>query len=327
MKKLLVIIFCIVHCALCIELKSQVAVSASIDSVQMLIGEQARLSIQAIQPKDYTLQFPHFSDNVASNLELVSTLKPDTVQLANERLQVTNSYIVTAFDSALIYIPGFEVKAGGETYLTNPVSIKIVDMPIDTAQHVIADIKDITQPPFDWMFLLTTGGFSILSLLLLALVLYLVDKYLKSRKNKDTEPEPEPIDPRKAHEIAYEELDTLRQKQLWQSQQFKAYYTELTEILRRYISNRYAIDAMEQTSDDVISEFRRNKELKEKKEEIKLLSDVLQVADLVKFAQWQPLPDECERSFHQVTQFIDNTKEVITENKEHGEGNREYGIK
>ena len=315
------------HCVLCIEIKSQVAVSASIDSVQMLIGEQARLSIQAIQPKDYTLQFPHFSDNVASNLELVSTLKPDTVQLANERLQVTNSYIVTAFDSALIYIPGFEVKAGGETYLTNPVSIKIVDMPIDTAQHVIADIKDITQPPFDWMFLLTVGGFSILSLLLLALVLYLVDKYLKSRKNKDTEPETEPIDPRKAHEIAYEELDTLRQKQLWQSQQFKAYYTELTEILRRYISNRYAIDAMEQTSDDVISEFRRNKELKEKKEEIKLLSDVLQVADLVKFAKWQPLPDECERSFHQVTQFIDNTKEVITENKEHGEGNREYGIK
>ena len=80
---------------------------------------------------------------------------------------------------------------------------------------------------------------------------------------------------------------------------------------------------MEQTSDDIISEFRRNKELKEKKEEIKLLSDVLQVADLVKFAKWQPLPDECERSFQQVTQFIDNTKEVITENKEQGGGNKE----
>ena len=70
---------------------------------------------------------------------------------------------------------------------------------------------------------------------------------------------------------------------------------------------------MEQTSDDIISEFRRNKELKEKKEEIKLLSDVLQVADLVKFAKWQPLPDECERSFHQVTQFIDNTKDLEQE--------------
>ena len=49
---------------------------------------------------------------------------------------------------------------------------------------------------------------------------------------------------------------------------------------------------------------------KDKKAEIKLLNDVLQLADLVKFAKWQPLPDECERSFHQVTQFIDQTKEV-----------------
>ena len=311
------------HCALCIELKSQVVVSASIDSVQMFIGEQARLTIKAIQPQDYTLQFPIFSDSIASNLELVSTLKPDTVQLENEKLQISNSYIVTAFDSALIYIPGFELKAGEETYLTNPISIKIVDMPVDTTQQAITDIKNVYQPPIDWMFYLTIVGSILLALVLLALVIYLVNKYLKSRKNKDTEPEQEPIDPRKAHEIAYEELEVLRQKQLWQSQQFKAYYTELTEILRRYISNRYAIDAMEQTSDDIISEFRRNKELKEKKEEIKLLSDVLQVADLVKFAKWQPLPDECERSFHQVTQFIDNTKEVITENKEQGEGNKE----
>ena len=316
MKKLIVVILCIVHCALCIDIKSQVVVSADIDSVQMFIGQQAKLSIQAIQPKDYTLQFPVFSDTIITNLELVSTLKPDTLQLDNERLQVTNSYIVTSFDSALLYMPGFDIIVGEEVYTTNPLSIKIVDMPIDTTQQAITDIKDVYNPPIDWMFYFTIAGFIFWALLLLTLVLYLVNKYLKSRKNKGEEVVVEPIDPRKAHEIAYEELETLRQKQLWQSQQFKSYYTELTEILRRYISNRYDIDAMEQTSDDIVTEFRRNKELKEKKEEIKLLSDVLQVADLVKFAKWQPLPDECERSFHQVTQFIDKTKEVIIENKE-----------
>jgi hypothetical protein len=225
-------------------------------------------------------------------------------------LQVTNTYIVTSFDSALVYHPGFEIKAGDNIYLTNPISIKIVDMPIDTTQQAITDIKDIYQPPIDWMFYLTIAGYTILAVLIIALIIYLLNKYLKSRNTNQSEPQPEPIDPRKAHEIAYDELEALRQKQLWQSQQFKTYYTELTEILRRYISNRYAIDAMEQTSDDILSEFRRNKELKDKKAEIKLLNDVLQLADLVKFAKWQPLPDECERSFHQVTQFIDQTKEV-----------------
>jgi hypothetical protein len=310
MKKILIILLSIITPAIYTNLKAQIAVSASIDSVQMFIGEQAKLTIQALQPQDHTLQFPIFSDSITSNLELVSTLKPDTVLLENSMLQVTNTYIVTSFDSALVYHPGFEIKAGDNIYLTNPISIKIVDMPIDTTQQAITDIKDIYQPPIDWMFYLTIAGYTILAILIIALIIYLLNKYLKSRNTNQSEPQPEPIDPRKAHEIAYDELEALRQKQLWQSQQFKTYYTELTEILRRYISNRYAIDAMEQTSDDILSEFRRNKELKDKKAEIKLLNDVLQLADLVKFAKWQPLPDECERSFHQVTQFIDQTKEV-----------------
>ena len=315
MKKIFLILFCILHFAFCINIKSQVTVSAKIDSVQMFIGQQTKLSIQAIQPKDYILQFPIFSDTVVGNLELISVLEPETISIDKDKLQVTNSYIVTSFDSALIYMPGFDVLAGEDVYTTNSLSIKIVDMPIDTTQLAITDIKDVYNPPIDWMFYLTIVGSILLALLLLALVLYLVNKYLKSRENKE-EVVVESIDPRKAHEIAYEELDALRQKQLWQAQQFKSYYTELTEILRRYISNRYNIDAMEQTSDDVVTEFRKNRELKEKKEEIKLLVDVLQLADLVKFAKWQPLPDECERSYHQVTQFIDQTKEVLIENKE-----------
>jgi hypothetical protein len=71
---------------------------------------------------------------------------------------------------------------------------------------------------------------------------------------------------------------------------------------------------MEQTTDDIISEFRQNKQLREKKNEIKLLSDVLRLADLVKFAKYQPLPDECSRSLSQVETFIDNTKEILSEN-------------
>ena len=60
----------------------------------------------------------------------------------------------------------------------------------------------------------------------------------------------------------------------------------------------------------------------EKKDEIKLLSDVLRLADLVKFAKYQPLPDECSRSFSQVETFVDNTKELEIENKESDQENK-----
>ena len=295
-------------------LYAQITVSASIDSVQLFIGQQTKLTLQASQPQGHTLQFPHFSDSVVTNLELVSTLPSDTLQLNNELIQVTNSYIVTSFDSALIFMPGFEITDGVDTYITNPLSLKIHDMPIDTTQQAITDIKAVYNAPIDWMYIFTIILYVLLAILCITLIIIGIIKYLASRKQIiDEEPHPI-IDPRKAHEIAYDELLALKEKQLWQSQQFKLYYTELTEILRRYIYNRYTIEAMEQTTDDIITEFRKKKELKEKKEEIKLLSDVLRLADLVKFAKYQPLPDECTRSFSQVETFIDSTKEILEEN-------------
>ena len=304
------------------SLYAQVTVSASIDSVQLFIGQQTKLSLQATQPQGHTLQFPHFSDTVVTNLELVSTLPSDTLQLDNGLLQVTNNYIVTSFDSALIFMPGFEITDGVDTYTTNPLSLKIHDMPIDTTQQAITDIKAVYNAPIDWMYIFTIVLYVLLALLCIALITIAVMKYLASRKHvADDEPQPV-VDPRKAHEIAYDELLALKEKQLWQSQQFKLYYTELTEILRRYIYNRYTIEAMEQTTDDILSEFRRSKELKDKKDEIKLLSDVLRLADLVKFAKYQQLPDECTRSFSQVETFIDNTKQLEIENKESDQENK-----
>jgi hypothetical protein len=314
MKKLFISLIALLFGVL--SLYAQITVSASIDSVQLFIGQQTKLSLQATQPQGHILQFPHFSDSVVTNLELVSTLPSDTLQLDNGLLQVTNSYIVTSFDSALVFMPGFEITDGVDTYITNPLSLKIHDMPIDTTQQAITDIKAIYNAPIDWMYIFTIVLYVILAILCIALIIILVRKYLASRKQVvDEEPQPI-IDPRKAHEIAYDELLALKEKQLWQSQQFKLYYTELTEILRRYIYNRYTIEAMEQTTDDIISEFRQNKLLRDKKDEIKLLSDVLRLADLVKFAKYQPLPDECSRSFSQVETFVDNTREILNENIE-----------
>jgi hypothetical protein len=296
------------------SLYAQITVSASIDSVQLFIGQQTKLTLQATQPQGHILQFPLFSDSVVANLELVSILPSDTLQLDNGLIQVINSYIVTSFDSALIFMPGFEITDGIDSYITNPLSLKIHDMPIDTTQQAITDIKAVYNAPIDWMYIFTIVLYVLLALLCVVLIIIGIMKYLASRKQGLNEEQQPIVDPRKAHEIAYDELLALKEKQLWQSQQFKLYYTELTEILRRYIYNRYTIEAMEQTTDDIISEFRQNKQLREKKNEIKLLSDVLRLADLVKFAKYQPLPDECSRSLSQVETFIDNTKEILSEN-------------
>lgn len=291
-----------------------VSVSAKVDSLVLMIGEQAKVSIEAIQPEKRVLQFPVFSDTVVTGLELVSTLKPDTMPLGDGMIHVRADYVVTAFDSALIYMSGFPVVDGEETLYTNPLTLKILDMPVDTTQQAITDIKGVYDPPFDWMRFWTIVGYVLLALIVAIAVVYIIIR-LKKRKSTIGETEkPEYIDPRSAYDIAIEELEQLRQKKLWQTDRYKEYYTELTDIVRRYIHHRYGIGAMEQASEDLLAEFRINKELRDKKQEISLLTSVLKLADLVKFAKWIPLADENDKAFTQTKEFIELTKD--TENKE-----------
>ena len=67
---------------------------------------------------------------------------------------------------------------------------------------------------------------------------YLGYRYWKKRKAASGDAAYTPP-PRPAHIIAIDELGALKAKKLWQQGHVKEYYSELTEILRRYFENRY----------------------------------------------------------------------------------------
>lgn len=282
-----------------------VEVRAEIDSMILFIGEQATLSIEATQPRSKLLQFPIFSDNIIDKLELVETLTPDTVPVSDGIIQVTNRYKVTAFDSAVIYMPGFPVIDNTDTLLTNALTLKILDMPVDTTQMAIADIKGIYKPPFDWMHLLTIIAWCLLAAAAVAGIIFLV---IKLRKKPAEEAEQPAIDPRSAYEIAMTDLQTLQEKKLWQEGLNKEYHSELTDIVKQYISRRFSISAVEQSTEDLLSTFRTDKTLRDMKTEISLLSSILKLADLVKFAKMLPLPADNEHSMKDALQFVELTK-------------------
>ena len=55
------------------------------------------------------------------------------------------------------------------------------------------------------------------------------------------------------HEQALKELDAIKQQKLWQQGRSKEYYTLITETLRRYMVDRFGINAMEMTSDEILA--------------------------------------------------------------------------
>ena len=112
------------------------------------------------------------------------------------------------------------------------------------------------------------------------------------------------------------ELEALKEKKLWQSDQIKQYYSELTDILRTYLENRYRISAMEQTTYEIIS-LMKQQNLTEQ-EQLNLLSYVLEYGDFAKFAKYKPLPDENDKSMKNAFSFVEQTKllEKSVEEKE-----------
>lgn len=92
-----------------------------------------------------------------------------------------------------------------------------------------------------------------------------------------------PADP--PHVAAIKQLEKLHTQKLWQSGKSKQYYTGLTDILREYLAGRYNFQAMEMTSAEIIARIR---ELSVEERASKRLGSLLEVADFVKFAKYEP---------------------------------------
>ncbi len=290
-------------------------VKATIDSTLLLIGEQAKITFEITQPRELQVQLPIFSDTIVRGLEIVERFANDTVVMEDyNQLQISQSYLVTSFDSALYYIPSFNFIAD-DTVLSNPLSIKVLSVPVDTTLHAIADIKPVYAPPFDWMLLVRIGIILVITALV-ALLIYWLVKVFKNRKVAEILEANEPQRP--AHEIAIEQLTALKNEKLWQQNKIKEYHTQLVDILRVYITNRFGVSALEQTSMDLLGELVKLCS----KEPYDILKQILILADLVKFAKWNPLPNENDKSMADAFAFVDATKELpVEEEQTEADGN------
>ncbi|HWS01405.1 MAG TPA: hypothetical protein VN249_12360, partial [Prolixibacteraceae bacterium] len=87
----------------------------------------------------------------------------------------------------------------------------------------------------------------------------------------------------------------------------KDYYTRLTDIIRTYLEERYEVPAMEQTTQEILSQFKG--ECSQIKGKLYTgLQNTLDTADLVKFAKYIPLPDENHYVMVHAYSLVEETK-------------------
>jgi len=285
----------------------QVKVKASIDSTHILIGDQLKLLFEIEKPKDLDIVFPSIADSFSSSLEVVERSKIDTSKLDDKkREKLSQELFITSFDSGMHQIPPFYFKLKNgkilDSVATRALAFQVHGMKIDTAKGP-TDIKRPYTAPVTLKEIIPY----ILGIILIAAIVFFIFYYIKwKKKNVPLFAKPEkPAEP--AHIIAFRELDRIKEQKLWQQEKVKQYYSEVADTIRTYIENRFDIPAMEFTSAETIGSFRENKNMVDENS-INQLQSILSLADLVKFAKYNPLPDDNNLTLTNAYFFVNQTK-------------------
>jgi len=300
-----------------ISLSAQtVKVNASIDTNFILIGEQTQIELKVQYRLDgevVNVQFPELKDTISSKfIEIVTSSKVDTIYPDKNDLsfvEQTKRITITSFDSGQYQIPYFEFQINNQPYQTGPLFIEVIPMEVDTTKAIF-DIKAPLEEPFSIIDWLKENWVWIVGILALIIIIIVVVRYLKNRPDTIIEEVIPEIPP---HIISLEKLEKLREERLWQSGKVKLYHSEISEILREYLENRYHVNALEQTTAEIMQSLRFQSI---QPDLLTKLNSTLVLADLVKFAKEQPLASENDFSLVNAVEFVNTTKLIIIPNQE-----------
>ena len=289
----------------------EIRLKTALEHDSIWLGDQIKLLVVVEQEAGTKVIFPQLPDSI-QKVEVLKRSKIDTSKLAGKRIQLKQSYLITCFDSVAHYIPSlyFKVKHGEVTdsLKSNSLILVVKFPPVDLKKGPV-DIKKPFIAPVTFKEIAPW----LLAIILLAALVFLVI-YAINRRNKNRPLFQRPPKPKlPPHVIALQELDKLKNENLWQQEKVKDYYTRLTDIIRIYIEERFVMAAMEQTTPEILSGFKNLKAQIEAKSILEL-KEILELADLVKFAKLAPLPDENFNMLSNAYLFVkETTNEVVNE--------------
>ena len=316
MKKLLYI-FIFLFSGLGLSAQS-VDVNASVDTNFLLIGEQTQIELKVqyrLDGEPVTIKFPELTDTISEFIEIVYSSPVDTVYPDKSDLsfvEQTKRITITSFDSGYYEIPHFEFNINGQSFQTGPMYIEVQPMEVDTAESIF-DIKGPIEEPFSFTDWLKENWIMIAVILAILILVFVLYRYFKNRPEPVVE-EIIPIIP--PHVTSLKRLEKLRNDKLWQEGKVKLHHSMISEIIRNYIEKRFQVNALENTTDEIMQSLRFHDI---QPDVLSKLNQVLMLADLVKFAKEKPLPNENDSSILNAVEFIKSTRQLIQPTEENAE--------
>ncbi len=288
-------------------------VLAEVDSAHIMIGDHLNYYLKI--KKATGVENPVANLNALDTMQAVELIKENDWKKISEGDDVyfQKDLTITSFDSGYFYLPSIPIEYTQNKRKikknTQRIQLAVITPQVDSLQ--IRQIKAIAEEPLTFAdFVPIIVG--VLGALLLCFVGYFIYRRIINKPVEEVYVPPKP-----AHEIALSKLKDLASKELWQKGQLKEYQSELTYIVREYLEKRYSIQALESTTAEIIKEL-KNEDISE--DHKKQLSEMFNMADMVKFAKATPPLDIQSKLLNEAESFVTNTKkEIIVEPINEGE--------
>jgi len=301
---------------------SLIEINSLVDTSRITIGDRIKYEVTIDYSDSLTIMHP--GDGINLNQFEIKDYKIHDAENRDGRVFQKYEYTISVFDTGSFTIPPFPIAyfpidSMQNAKIVEASAIKIyVESILGDGEQELKDVKAPIYIPFDYVLLASI----IAIVLLLALGGYLGYRFYKAKKEEGFSLIPKK--PKKpAHEIALEAYQKLQEKDLLKQGLLKQYYTGCSEILRKYLEDRFFIVALEETTPEILRDI---KPQEIKKDFLDNLKQILELSDFVKFAKYIPNEDENNTILQNCIDFVENTKIEFIQKIEETEKVKETNI-
>jgi hypothetical protein len=270
-----------------------------------VVPQQTRIG----DPFTYEITLTHSKDQRFELLPPKELEQFEVLEQSRQRQDGANGSVTTfrlkmsAFELGVLPLPDlrFELTAPG---VSQTVSVPGMEMEIIPTLPKDADKKGANlfdyQPPTEvpirsWLLLYVLAGLLAAGLLTWGLV-----KWLRRPRPEKVAVKPlVPLDVR-----TRQALSSLKAEELPAKGRVKEFYFRLSEILRAYLGERYAFEALECTSSELIASLRKLRTPGLPEEQ---LMRFVSESDLVKYAKAEASPESCAQSIAFGYELVEKT--------------------
>lgn len=279
---------------------------------KVLIGNPIQIQLRFDYPSiidESSIGFPVVSDstNLGDKFEIWGVTPPvknsEEDNLGNIRMTFEQNFTVACFDSGRFELGPITAFIGNDTLSSNAVSIIVLPVAVDTEQD-FKDIKQLSEDPLtSWeRFMIWFKKYWYWPTAILIAIIATV-LFMQWKKRKPEKVEVIPTVPLSIRLL--EELNKVEKEELWQNNKNKLYYSKLTEVLWKFIEDRYAVATFEKTSGEILNNLKMKAV---SKDHFILLEKLFSLSDMVKFAKSLPSPHENEEALNITKNFILETR-------------------